>query len=53
MEPMSGLDSAFLFLETPTSPMHIGSLAVIEGSLKFDEFREHLASRLHLVKSLR
>lgn len=53
MEEMSGLDAAFLYLETPSSPMHIGSLAVLEGSLQFEEFRELLSSRLHLVRSFR
>ena len=38
--PISGLDAAFLYGETPTSPMHIGSVAIIEGSLKFDTFNK-------------
>ena len=33
MEAMTGLDAAFLYLETPNAPMHIGGLSVIEGSL--------------------
>jgi WS/DGAT/MGAT family acyltransferase len=53
MEALSGLDAAFLYMETPTSPMHIGSLAVLEGSLQFEDFRELLQARLHLVKSFR
>ena len=53
LEPLSGLDAMFLYLETPTSPMHVGSLSILEGRLAFDTFRSHLASRLHLVKSFR
>lgn len=53
LAPLSGLDSMFLYLETPRSPMHVGSLCILEGDLTFDAFRAHLASRLHLVKSFR
>jgi diacylglycerol O-acyltransferase / wax synthase len=53
LEPLNGIDAMFLFLETPRSPMHVGSLCILDGSLRFDAFREHLASRLHLVKSFR
>jgi len=52
MQPLSGLDSSFLYLETPTTPMHVGSLNVYEGSLSFDEFREFLQQRLHLAPRL-
>ncbi len=40
LESISGMDATFLYGETDTSPMHIGSLVVIEGSLKFDTFRK-------------
>ncbi len=53
MKPISGLDAAFLYAETPTSPMHIGSVAVIEGSLEFETFRAIIHSRLHQVPKLR
>ena len=53
MEAMSGLDAAFLYLETPNAPMHIGGLSVIEGSLAYETFRDHLKSRIHTIKSLR
>ena len=38
MEELSGLDASFLYLETPKIPMHIGGVAVMEGSLTFDDF---------------
>lgn len=53
VEAISGLDAAFLYAETPTSPMHIGSVAVIEGSLKFETFKKIIASRLHMIPKLR
>ncbi|MEO0778700.1 MAG: wax ester/triacylglycerol synthase family O-acyltransferase [Bacteroidota bacterium] len=53
LKAISGLDAAFLYAETPTSPMHIGSVAVIEGSLQFEKFREIIASRIHLIPKLR
>ncbi len=52
LQPMTGLDAAFLYLETPTSPMHVGGLSIMDGSLTYDRFRELLLSRLHLVKVL-
>ncbi len=52
MQQLSGLDSSFLYLETPNTPMHVGSLNVYEGSLSFDEFREFLSQRLHLAPRL-
>ncbi len=53
MSPISGMDSTFLYVETPTSPMHIGAVAVIEGSLKFDAFKKTIASRIHQIPKLR
>ncbi len=53
MKSISGLDAAFLYAETPSSHMHIGSVAVIEGSLEFDTFRSIINSRLHQIPKLR
>lgn len=53
LEAISGMDATFLYAETPTSPMHIGSVAVIEGSLDFDKFRATILSRIHTVPNLR
>ena len=53
MQPLSGLDSSFLFLEDAHQPMHVGSVLVFEGSMDFESFRETMASRVHLVPRLR
>ena len=57
MKPLSGLDAAFLYLETPETPMHVGSLHLLRvparGRTGFhDRARAHIASRLHLVPVL-
>jgi diacylglycerol O-acyltransferase len=52
MEELSGLDASFLYLETPKVPMHIGGVAIIEGSLKFEDFRQFIQDRVHTVDKL-
>jgi diacylglycerol O-acyltransferase / wax synthase len=52
MEELSGLDASFLYLETPKIPMHIGGVAILEGSLSFDDFKQFVADRLHTVDKL-
>ena len=47
------MDATFLYGESPTSPMHIGSVAIIVGSLKFDTFKRTIESRLHMLPKLR
>lgn len=53
MQPLSGLDSSFLFLEDSHQPMHVGSVLVFEGSMDFESFRRTMASRIHLVPRMR
>ena len=53
LESVTGLDATFLYAETPTSPMHVGSVAIIEGSLDFETFKNIIASRIHQVPRLR
>jgi diacylglycerol O-acyltransferase / wax synthase len=53
LEPISGMDAAFLYTETPTTPMNIGSVIVIEGSLDFKTFKDTIHSRLHQFAKLR
>jgi len=53
LKAISGMDATFLYIDSPTSPMHVGSVAVIEGDLKFDIFRKIIQSRLHMIPKLR
>jgi diacylglycerol O-acyltransferase / wax synthase len=51
---LSGLDSSFLHLEQGPAHMHVASTMVFEGPTPgHEEFKEHIASRLHLVPRFR
>ena len=51
---LSGLDSSFLHLEDGPAHMHVASTMVFEGPIPpYEEFRDHIASRLHLVPRFR
>ncbi|MDH5264051.1 MAG: wax ester/triacylglycerol synthase family O-acyltransferase [Betaproteobacteria bacterium] len=54
MKPLSGLDAAFLYLETPETPMHVGSVHLYRVPARqratfFDRAVKHVAARLHLA----
>jgi WS/DGAT/MGAT family acyltransferase len=63
MEPLAGMDAAFLSLETSTTPMHVGAVMVLdppEGtrslfspSTRYAQVRRVISQRLHLVRPLR
>ncbi len=58
---LTPLDSAFLYMESDHTPMHMGSIGIFEGAplhdargcLRLAEVRDEVASRLHLVPKLR
>ncbi len=60
-EPLPALDALFLYLESPRTPMHIGSVALFEGGpfkdpdgyMRMDAIRARMESRLDLVPKLR
>lgn len=54
MKTLSGLDATFLYLETPETPMHVGSLNLYELPRGFKgsfhkAVQKHIATRLHLA----
>ena len=54
MKTLSGLDATFLYLETPETPMHVGSLHLYELPAGFKgsfhkAVQAHLAKRIHLA----
>jgi WS/DGAT/MGAT family acyltransferase len=58
MQRLTGLDASFLYMETPSSPMHVASLMVLDPSsspdgFSFDKFKELYANRLHLAPPFR
>jgi WS/DGAT/MGAT family acyltransferase len=51
---LSGLDTSFLQLERGPAHMHVASTTIFEGPTpEYAEFRDHIASRLHLVPRFR
>lgn len=58
MQQLSELDASFLYLESDTTPMHIGSTYLFDASeretpLTFSTFIAYLHSRLHVVPVFR
>ena len=59
MEQLGGQDASFLYFETPTTHMHIGSVALYDqssaprGRVRFRDLVDNVRKRLHLAKCLR
>ena len=56
MQRLSGLDAMFLYLETPSSHMHVAGVYVLEpgeSGFSFESVREMVASRLPLAAPFR
>ena len=53
IQQISASDATFLYAETPKSPMHVGSVIIVEGSLKFDDFKKTVASKMHMMPKFR
>jgi WS/DGAT/MGAT family acyltransferase len=53
-ERLTGLDTSFLHLERSGAHMHVASTSIFSGQApSHEEFRDHIASRLHLVPRFR
>ena len=51
---LTGLDTSFLHLERDGAHMHVAGTMIFDGPAPgFEEFKEHLRSRLHLVPRFR
>lgn len=46
---LSAQDASFLYFENNEAPLHIGSIAVLEGDVSYDRFIESIAGKLHLI----
>ena len=53
LTPISGTDAAFLITESPNSPMHVGTLTVVEGTISFERFKNSLANKIHQLPKFR
>ncbi len=56
LTPLSGLDAAFLYLESAGTPMHVGSLMLLDAPAHGDfhpRLLEHIAARLPRAPALR
>jgi diacylglycerol O-acyltransferase / wax synthase len=58
MRRLSGMDAAFLYLETPTIHMHVQAVMILDpstvpGGYTFEKIKSHLASRLPLLVEFR
>ncbi|HET8705907.1 MAG TPA: wax ester/triacylglycerol synthase family O-acyltransferase [Pseudomonadales bacterium] len=58
MQQLSGLDSSFIYLETPRTPMNIGGIYIFDGHtpsglMTYERFKEHIRSRLHVARAFR
>lgn len=58
MQQLSELDASFLYLETDSTPMHLGGIYLFDGSdsetaLDFETFKQVLSSRLHVAPFFR
>jgi WS/DGAT/MGAT family acyltransferase len=58
MQRLTGLDATFLYLETPTAPMHVASVVIfdpstVEGGFSMDRVKQMYEERLHLAPPFR
>jgi diacylglycerol O-acyltransferase / wax synthase len=58
MERLSGLDASFLYIESPTQPLHVCSIleldtSTVPGGYTFDRLRDELALRIAAVPEFR
>lgn len=53
-ERLSPQDASFLYMESPTTPMHVGALSIFEDTgLGIEDIYEHIDRRLNLVPHFR
>jgi diacylglycerol O-acyltransferase len=58
MQRLSGLDASFLYLETPSQPLHVCSIleldtSTVPGGYTFDRLRDELAIRIKAMPQFR
>ncbi len=59
MQQLTGLDASFLYMETPTTPMHVGGLQIYDpstaasGEVSFEDILDYVERHLHLTRTFR
>jgi WS/DGAT/MGAT family acyltransferase len=58
MQKLTNLDAAFIYLESPRAPMHVGGVYVFDAAKQtrpssFFDFRDHLETRLDTARTFR
>ena len=46
---LSAQDASFLYGEREEAPLHIGSIAVLEGDVSYEKLVQHISAKLHLI----
>ena len=46
---LSPQDASFLYGEREEAPLHIGSVAVLEGDVSYENLVQHIAAKLHMI----
>ena len=50
---LSNQDASFLYIESQSGPMHVGSIGIFEGTISFERLLRSVEARMHLVPRLR
>lgn len=50
---MSAEDAWFLYFEKPDAPLHIGSVAIYDGTIPFEKMYASMEARMHLIPRYR
>jgi WS/DGAT/MGAT family acyltransferase len=50
---MSAQDASFIYAESKSGPLHIGSVNIFDGPIDYDELYTHMSARMHLLPRYR
>jgi diacylglycerol O-acyltransferase / wax synthase len=50
---LTSQDASFIYGESRTGPLHIGTLQIFDGHIDYDELVDHMAQRMHLLPRYR
>ena len=50
---LSSQDASFIYAESQSGPLHIGSISLFEGTIDYERLVRHLEDRIHLIPRYR